>query len=257
MKWLWIFYCSRERAACIPRRREKLKNSIVNFMVRVSMSLQHSMCTSLKETHVDIDQSLSTWRFVITSTPCCVSLENLYSTCLGAAAAVLSHKGSTESTGGPEGSVSGSGHLHWDPGLSAQPSSRHAPGRNEPRRISTGWSAGTNTHLHTHTHIMCSFSGWYYTFWPSVMSHIKILDERLLRLFSVCVQVVTANHACLLVPLQLEASLWRLVPGEETLLTHPLHWMVRRINLEYFPRGLSYWDRWSHTRLKQYLSFIR
>lgn len=75
------------------------------------------------------------------------------------------------------------------------------------------------------------------------MSHIKILDERVLRLFSVCVQVVTADHACLLVPLQLEASLWRLVPGEETLLTHPLHWMVRRINLEYFPRGLSYWDR--------------
>nr|XP_019961788.1 PREDICTED: mitochondrial dynamics protein MID51-like [Paralichthys olivaceus] len=56
-------------------------------------------------------------------------------------------------------------------------------------------------------------------------------------------QVVTADHACLLVPLQLEASLWRLIPGEETLLTHPLHWMVRRVNLEYFPRGRSYWDR--------------
>ncbi|XP_026214887.1 mitochondrial dynamics protein MID49 [Anabas testudineus] len=57
-------------------------------------------------------------------------------------------------------------------------------------------------------------------------------------------QVVSADHACLLVPLQLEASLWRLIPGEETLLTHPLHWMVRRINLEYFPRGQSYWDRY-------------
>ncbi|KAM3623892.1 uncharacterized protein V6R79_016764 [Siganus canaliculatus] len=56
-------------------------------------------------------------------------------------------------------------------------------------------------------------------------------------------QVVAADHACLLVPLQLEASLWRLVPGEDTLLTHPLHWMVRRVNLEYFPRGRSYWDR--------------
>lgn len=56
-------------------------------------------------------------------------------------------------------------------------------------------------------------------------------------------QVVSADHACLLVPLQLESSLWHLVPGEETLLTHPLHWMVRRINLEYFPRGRSYWDR--------------
>ncbi|XP_044203404.1 mitochondrial dynamics protein MID49 [Thunnus albacares] len=57
-------------------------------------------------------------------------------------------------------------------------------------------------------------------------------------------QVVSADHACLLVPLQLEDSLWRLIPGEETLLTHPLHWMVRRVNLEYFPRGRSYWDRY-------------
>ncbi|KAM7419616.1 hypothetical protein PAMA_016627 [Pampus argenteus] len=57
-------------------------------------------------------------------------------------------------------------------------------------------------------------------------------------------QVVSADHACLLVPLQLEASLWRLIPGEETLVTHPLHWMVRRVNLEYFPRGRSYWDRY-------------
>ncbi|TWW58894.1 mitochondrial dynamics protein MID49 [Takifugu flavidus] len=57
-------------------------------------------------------------------------------------------------------------------------------------------------------------------------------------------QVICADHACLLVPLQLEASLWRLVPGEETLLTHPLHWMVRRLNIEYFPRGRSYWDRY-------------
>ncbi|XP_072307265.1 mitochondrial dynamics protein MID49 [Eucyclogobius newberryi] len=56
-------------------------------------------------------------------------------------------------------------------------------------------------------------------------------------------QVLSADHTCLLVPLQLESSLWRLVPGEETLLTHPLHWMVRRVNLEYFPRGQSYWDR--------------
>ncbi|XP_038141226.1 mitochondrial dynamics protein MID49 [Cyprinodon tularosa] len=57
-------------------------------------------------------------------------------------------------------------------------------------------------------------------------------------------QVVCADHVCLLVPLQLEPSLWRLIPGEETLLTHPLHWMVRRVNLEYFPRGRSYWDRY-------------
>ncbi|KAJ3615016.1 hypothetical protein NHX12_018584 [Muraenolepis orangiensis] len=56
-------------------------------------------------------------------------------------------------------------------------------------------------------------------------------------------EVVRADHACLLVPLQLEASLWRLIPGEKTILTHPLHWMVRRVHLEYFPRGQSYWDR--------------
>ncbi|XP_061686889.1 mitochondrial dynamics protein MID49 isoform X2 [Syngnathoides biaculeatus] len=56
-------------------------------------------------------------------------------------------------------------------------------------------------------------------------------------------QVVSADHACLLVPLELEPDLWRLIPGEETLLTHPLHWMVRRLNVEYFPRGRSYWDR--------------
>lgn len=57
-------------------------------------------------------------------------------------------------------------------------------------------------------------------------------------------QVVSADHVCLLVPLQLEPSLWRLIPGEDTLLTHPLHWMIRRLNLEYFPRGHSYWDRY-------------
>lgn len=69
-------------------------------------------------------------------------------------------------------------------------------------------------------------------------------------------QVVCADHACLLVPLQLEASLWRLVPGEETLLTHPLHWMVRRLNLEYFPRGRSYWDRWSHADFRAENSLV-
>lgn len=56
-------------------------------------------------------------------------------------------------------------------------------------------------------------------------------------------QVVSADHVCLLVPLRLEGELWHLVPGEETLATHPLRWMVRRLQLEYFPRGCSYWDR--------------
>ncbi|KAG7491935.1 hypothetical protein MATL_G00009280 [Megalops atlanticus] len=56
-------------------------------------------------------------------------------------------------------------------------------------------------------------------------------------------QVVAADHACLLVPLQIESMLWKLIPGEETILGKPQFWMVRRINLEYFPRGRSFWDK--------------
>ncbi|XP_066517759.1 mitochondrial dynamics protein MID49 [Hoplias malabaricus] len=56
-------------------------------------------------------------------------------------------------------------------------------------------------------------------------------------------QVVKADHACLLVPLQLEPSLWTPIAGEDTFLGHPQYCMIRRENLEYFPRGRSYWDR--------------
>ncbi|XP_017572757.1 mitochondrial dynamics protein MID49 [Pygocentrus nattereri] len=56
-------------------------------------------------------------------------------------------------------------------------------------------------------------------------------------------QVVKADHACLLVPLQLEPSLWTPIAGEDTFLGHPQYCMLRRENLEYFPRGRSYWDR--------------
>ncbi|KAL7846057.1 hypothetical protein AOLI_G00242490 [Acnodon oligacanthus] len=56
-------------------------------------------------------------------------------------------------------------------------------------------------------------------------------------------QVVRADHACLLVPLQLEPSLWTPIAGEDTFLGHPQYCMLRRENLEYFPRGRSYWDR--------------
>ncbi|MCJ8747707.1 hypothetical protein PDJAM_G00156450 [Pangasius djambal] len=56
-------------------------------------------------------------------------------------------------------------------------------------------------------------------------------------------QVVKADHACLLVPLQLEPSLWTPIAGEDTFLGHPQYCMLRRGNLEYFPRGRSYWDR--------------
>ncbi|XP_069509043.1 mitochondrial dynamics protein MIEF1 [Ambystoma mexicanum] len=56
-------------------------------------------------------------------------------------------------------------------------------------------------------------------------------------------QVVTADHIQLMVPLVLERNLWSCVPGEETILNLPGFCLVRRENLEYFPRGGSYWDR--------------
>ncbi|KAJ8345744.1 hypothetical protein SKAU_G00299370 [Synaphobranchus kaupii] len=56
-------------------------------------------------------------------------------------------------------------------------------------------------------------------------------------------QVVTADHAQLMVPLILEKNLWSPVPGEDTIMNLPGFWLVRRENLEYFPRGSSYWDR--------------
>ncbi|XP_067115835.1 mitochondrial dynamics protein MID49 [Osmerus mordax] len=56
-------------------------------------------------------------------------------------------------------------------------------------------------------------------------------------------EAVRVDHVCVLVPLRVEAGLWSLVPGEQTLLKQPLSWMVRRTSLEYFPRGRSYWDR--------------
>ncbi|KAJ7992124.1 hypothetical protein DPEC_G00275290 [Dallia pectoralis] len=56
-------------------------------------------------------------------------------------------------------------------------------------------------------------------------------------------QVVTADHAQLMVPLTLEKNLWSSVPGEDTIMNLPGFWLIRRENLEYFPRGSSYWDR--------------
>ena len=56
-------------------------------------------------------------------------------------------------------------------------------------------------------------------------------------------QVVTADHAQLMVPMILEKNLWSSVPGEDTIMNMPGFWLVRRENLEYFPRGSSYWDR--------------
>ncbi|XP_028842054.1 mitochondrial dynamics protein MID51 [Denticeps clupeoides] len=56
-------------------------------------------------------------------------------------------------------------------------------------------------------------------------------------------QVVTADHAQLMVPMILEKNLWSFIPGEETIMNVPGFWLVRRENIEYFPRGSSYWDR--------------
>ncbi|XP_028829752.1 mitochondrial dynamics protein MID49 isoform X2 [Denticeps clupeoides] len=56
-------------------------------------------------------------------------------------------------------------------------------------------------------------------------------------------QVLRADRACLLVALQVEETLWTPLRGEDTFLSHPHLCMLRRENLEYFPRGRSYWDR--------------
>ncbi|XP_078096498.1 mitochondrial dynamics protein MIEF1-like isoform X2 [Mustelus asterias] len=56
-------------------------------------------------------------------------------------------------------------------------------------------------------------------------------------------QMVAPDHVCLILPLLLKDNLWTLVAGEETILKVPDLWMVRRDNMEYFPRGVSYWDK--------------
>ncbi|OCT83107.1 hypothetical protein XELAEV_18025646mg [Xenopus laevis] len=56
-------------------------------------------------------------------------------------------------------------------------------------------------------------------------------------------QVVRADHIQLMVPLLMEKNLWSCVPGEETILNLPGFCLIRRENVEYFPRGSSYWDR--------------
>ncbi|XP_044156739.1 mitochondrial dynamics protein MID51-like [Bufo gargarizans] len=56
-------------------------------------------------------------------------------------------------------------------------------------------------------------------------------------------QVVRADHIQLMVPLLVENNLWSCVPGEETILNLPGFCLLRRENVEYFPRGTSYWDR--------------
>nr|XP_033785396.1 mitochondrial dynamics protein MID51 [Geotrypetes seraphini] len=56
-------------------------------------------------------------------------------------------------------------------------------------------------------------------------------------------QVVTADHIQLMVPLVVERNLWSCIPGEDTIMNVPGFCLVRRENPEYFPKGSSYWDR--------------
>ncbi|KAG9340358.1 hypothetical protein JZ751_021471, partial [Albula glossodonta] len=81
-----------------------------------------------------------------------------------------------------------------------------------------------------------------------VFLHAKLPDMPLREMFLSGslyddLQVVTADHAQLMVPLILEKNLWSPIPGEDTIMNVPGFWLVRRENLEYFPRGSSYWDR--------------
>ncbi|XP_067390369.1 mitochondrial dynamics protein MID49 [Emydura macquarii macquarii] len=56
-------------------------------------------------------------------------------------------------------------------------------------------------------------------------------------------QVVAADHICFMLPLVFETTLWSLIPGEDTVVKNPRFWMIRRTDMEYFPRGSSPWDR--------------
>ncbi|MEE6497796.1 hypothetical protein FKM82_002857 [Ascaphus truei] len=58
-----------------------------------------------------------------------------------------------------------------------------------------------------------------------------------------CLPVARLDHACLMLPLVLEPTLWRFIPGQETILNDPQFWMVKRVDLEYLARGSSPWDR--------------
>ncbi|KAF1576235.1 Mitochondrial dynamics protein MID49, partial [Eudyptes moseleyi] len=54
---------------------------------------------------------------------------------------------------------------------------------------------------------------------------------------------LAADHVNLMLPVVLDAALWNLIPGEDTVVRNPQYWMIKRTDLEYFPRGRSPWDR--------------
>lgn len=60
-----------------------------------------------------------------------------------------------------------------------------------------------------------------------------------------CDDLVCGNHleVAFMLPLVLESNLWHLIPGEQTVVNNPSFGMIKRTDLEYFPRGNSPWDR--------------
>lgn len=62
---------------------------------------------------------------------------------------------------------------------------------------------------------------------------------------------LAADHIHFMLPVVLDATLWSLIPGEDTVVRNPRYWLIKRTDLEYFPRGRSPWDRFL---VGQYLS---
>uniref|UniRef100_A0A669QTU7 Mitochondrial elongation factor 2 n=1 Tax=Phasianus colchicus TaxID=9054 RepID=A0A669QTU7_PHACC len=62
---------------------------------------------------------------------------------------------------------------------------------------------------------------------------------------------LAADHIHFMLPVVLDATLWSLIPGEDTVVRNPQYWVIKRTDLEYFPRGRSPWDRFL---VGQYLS---
>ncbi|NWT59195.1 MID49 protein, partial [Erythrocercus mccallii] len=56
-------------------------------------------------------------------------------------------------------------------------------------------------------------------------------------------EVLAADHIHLMLPVVLDTGLWSLISGEDTVMRNPQYWMIKRIDLGYFPRGCSPWDR--------------
>ncbi|NXG20304.1 MID49 protein, partial [Grallaria varia] len=56
-------------------------------------------------------------------------------------------------------------------------------------------------------------------------------------------EVLAADHINLMLPVVLDTGLWSLIPGEDTVVRDPQYWMIKRVDLGYFPRGSSPWDR--------------